>query len=193
MDNTHTLSNTPNSPVANMRPTRLRGPLCHPRTLHFMTTNPVTLTATFFLSTWLAHADFRAGIAVRVVTPDTLLPVSGGIGPSKPTTKKEGDLTVRAFVLAEGNTKVAIVSADFLGFPAALGNRVRRQVSVIPAENILIGATHTHSAPDCYGFPDGKGGTGADLAYLESVCLRMAQAINEAATNLRPATLKISQ
>src|SRR5213593_350986 len=137
MDNTHTLSNTPNSPVANMHPTRLRGSLCHPRTLSFMTTNPVTLTATFFLSIWLAHADFRAGVAVRVVTPDPLLlPVSGGIGPSKPTTKKEGDLTVRACVLAEGKTKVAIVSADFLGFPAALGNRVRRQVSAIPAENI---------------------------------------------------------
>jgi len=48
---------------------------------------------------------------------------------------------------------VAIVSADFLGFPATLGNQVRAGVSGIPRANILIGATHTHSAPDCYGFP----------------------------------------
>src|SRR4051794_10765514 len=27
-------------------------------------------------------AEFRAGIATRVVTPDPLLPVSGGVGPS---------------------------------------------------------------------------------------------------------------
>jgi hypothetical protein len=74
---------------------------------------------------------------------------------------------------------VAIVSADFLGFPAVLGDRVRAAVKAIPPENILIGATHTHSAPDCYGFPDGKGGTGSDPKYLETVCTRMAEAINK--------------
>src|SRR6266545_2787259 len=124
-----------------------------------------------------AFAEFRAGIAVRTVTHDPLLPVSGGIGPSKPATRKEGELTVRALVLADEGTKVAIVSADFLGFPAALGNKVRAQIKGIPPENILIGATHTHSAPDCYGFPDGKGGTAADLKYLDSVCQRRAAAI----------------
>jgi hypothetical protein len=137
-------------------------------------------------------ADFHAGIAVRVVTPDPLLPVSGGVGPSHPTTRKEGDLTVRALVLADEDTRVAIVSADFLGFPSVLGNKVRRQVEGIPPENILIGATHTHSGPDCYGFPDGKGGTGADLKYLDLVCRKMAEAINEAARQLQPASLRIA-
>jgi len=140
----------------------------------------------------LARAEFRAGIAVRVVTPDPLLPVSGGIGPSKAATNKQGELNVRALVLAEGDSKVAIVSADFLGFPAALGNKARAQVKGIPPENILIGATHTHSAPDAYGFPDGKGGTAADLKYLDLVCARMAEAINEAAEKLQPASLKIA-
>jgi hypothetical protein len=144
------------------------------------------------LSASSALAEFRAAIAVRVVTPDPLLPVSGGIGPSKPATRKEGDLTVRALVLSDGATTVAIVSADFLGFPSVLGNKARAQVKGIPPENILIGATHTHSGPDCYGFPDGKGGTAADLKYLDSVCARMADAINEAATHLQPATLKIA-
>ena len=140
----------------------------------------------------LAFAEFRAGIAVRVVTPDPLLPVSGGIGPSKPVTRKDGDLAVRALVFADGDTKVAIVSTDFLGFPSALGNKARALVKGIPPENILIGATHTHSAPDCYGFPDGKGGTGADLKYLESVCARIAEAINEASAKLQPASLRIA-
>jgi len=139
-----------------------------------------------------AGAAMRAGIAVRVVTPDPLLPVSGGVGPSKPVTRKEGELTVRALVLEQEGTRVAIVSADFLGFPAGLGNRVRAAVTEIPGKNILIGATHTHSGPDCYGFPDGKGGTASDPKYLESVCARMAEAIKEAVTNLRPARLKIA-
>src|SRR6266850_76969 len=141
---------------------------------------------------WDALAGFRAGIAVRVVTPDPLLPVVGGVGTGKAVTRKEGDLTVRALVLEADSNRVAIVSADFLGFPAVLGDRVRAAVKAIPPENILIGATHTHSAPDCYGFPDGKGGTGSDPKYLESVCARMAEAINEAVSKLRPTQLKIA-
>lgn len=139
-----------------------------------------------------ALAAFRAGVAVRNVTPDPLLPVSGGVGPSRSVTQKAGELTVRALVFEEGSTRVAIVSADFLGFPALLGNRVRSEVKGIPAENILIGATHTHSAPDCYGFPDGKGGTTSDPKYLEMVCQRMIEAINEAVARLQPAQLKIA-
>src|SRR5436190_19349780 len=137
-------------------------------------------------------AAFRVGIAVRNVTPDPLLPVSGGVGPSHSVTHKEGDLTVRALVIEQEGTRVAIVSADFLGFPAVLGNQVRESVKEIPAENILIGATHTHSAPDCYGFPDEKGGTASDPKYLEMVCTRMAETIHEAVAKLQPARLKIA-
>jgi hypothetical protein len=139
-----------------------------------------------------AAAVFRAGIAIRNVTPDPLLPVSGGVGPSHPVTRKEGELSVRALVFEQEGVRVAIVSADFLGFPALLGNRVRGAVKEVPPENILIGATHTHSAPDCYGFPDGKGGTASDPKYLELVCRRMAEAINEAVSNLQPAQLKVA-
>ncbi len=135
---------------------------------------------------------FRAGIAVRVVTPHPLLPVSGGVGPSHPTTNQQGDLTVRALVLESGETRVAIVSADFLGFPARLGNKVRGGVKSVAGSNILIGATHTHSAPDCYGFPNGKGGTDSDPDYLATVCSRMTEAINEAADKLQPAKLRIA-
>ena len=139
-----------------------------------------------------ATAGFRAGIAVRNVTPDPLLPLSGGVGPSHPATKKAGELTVRALVFEQDGTRVAIVSADFLGFPALLGNQVRAAVKGITPENILIGVTHTHSAPDCYGFPDGKGGTSSDPKYLELVCRRMAEAINEATEKLQTARLKVA-
>ncbi|MBI5800379.1 MAG: hypothetical protein HZA92_06575 [Verrucomicrobia bacterium] len=139
-----------------------------------------------------AATGFRAGIATRVVTPDPLLPVSGGVGAGRPATRAEGDLTVRALVFEDGSTRVAMVSADFLGLPAVLGNRVRAAVKGIPPENILIGATHTHSAPDCYGFPDGKGGTSSDPKFLAIVCTRMAEAINEAVAKLQPAQLRIA-
>jgi len=165
----------------------------------FAILRPVAMNARLLtLSLWLiasslnALADLRAGIAVRTVNPDPLLPVSGGVGPSHTVKQRQGDLTVRALVLEQGGTAVAIVSADFLGFPSALGNRVRAAVKEIPAPNILIGATHTHSAPDCYGFPDGTGGTARDDKYVEMVCVRMAEAIHEATTNLQPVRLKIA-
>ena len=157
-----------------------------------MNSKLLTLLLLLVVSHVNALAGLRAGIAVRTVNPDPLLPVSGGVGPSHPVNRREGDLTVRALVLEQEGTLVAIVSADFLGFPAVLGNRVRAAVKEIPAQNILIGATHTHSAPDCYGFPDGAGGTARDAKYVEQVCARMAEALHEAATNLQPARLKIA-
>ncbi len=146
----------------------------------------------FLFGSHPVHAEFQAGIAYRVVTPDPLLPVSGGVGPSKPTEKAMGDLQVRALVLVDDDTKVAIVSTDFLGFPSALGDRVRAKVKGIPPENIMIGATHTHSAPDCYGMPDGKGGTSADLKYLDWVCAKTAETIKDALDHCKPASLKIA-
>ena len=139
-----------------------------------------------------ARADIQVGAATRVITPNPLLPVSGGMGPTRPTTEKRGELTARALVLKKGDVSVAIVGLDLLGFPSVLGDRVRAKVSRIPAENILIGSSHTHSAPDCYAFPDGKGGHTGDLNYLDSVCTKAAEAINEAIDRLEPAWIKIA-
>jgi len=87
---------------------------------------------------------------------------------------------------------MAVVSLDLLGFPSVLGDRVRSQVPRIEAKNILIGSTHTHSAPDCYAFPDGKGNHTGDLEYMDFVCKRTAEAINEALDQVRPARLKVA-
>ncbi|MHC4518424.1 MAG: hypothetical protein ACYTAS_07545 [Planctomycetota bacterium] len=136
--------------------------------------------------------SFRAAIAVRDVTPEKMLPVSGGVGPSHPTTRKISQLTVRALAFEENGTRVAVCSTDFLGFPGVLCERVHRQVHDIPAEHILIGATHSHSGPDCYGFPDQTGKVTCDLEYIDSACTALAEAINEAASSLQVATVKIA-
>jgi len=139
-----------------------------------------------------ARAELKVGAAVRVITPDPLLPVSGGMGIPNPAREKRGEITARAIVFQKADVSVAIVSLDLLGFPSVLGDRVRAQVSRIPANNILIGSTHTHSAPDCYAFPDGKGGHTGDLEYMDSVCNKAAQAVNEAIDRLQPASIKIA-
>jgi hypothetical protein len=136
-------------------------------------------------------AGFEAGVGKRIITPNPLLPVSGGVGIPQPATAKQGELTARALIVRNGETTVAIVQLDLLGFPSVLGNRVRKAVPRIPAENILIGSTHTHSGPDCYAFPKEGGGHTGDLDYMDKVCVLAAEAVNEALDHMQPASLKI--
>ena len=136
--------------------------------------------------------QIKVGAASRIITPDPLLPVSGGMGPTRPATKKIGELTVRAVVLEQGATKAAIVSVDALGFPSVLVQRAAKKVNDIPLQNIVVGATHTHSGPDFYAFPDGKGGHTGDLKYIDRVCELMAEAINEAAAKVQASTVRVA-
>ncbi|MEQ9290086.1 MAG: hypothetical protein RIG77_24360 [Cyclobacteriaceae bacterium] len=136
--------------------------------------------------------EFKAGAAMRVITPSPLLPVSGGIGTPKPVKENKGDLFVRALVLDKDGTRLAIVGIDNLGWPAALGDQSRKLIEGIPFENIVIGATHTHSAPDAYGFPNEKGEVLADFNYLKWCVQQIADAVNEAVEKLEPAALKIA-
>ena len=140
----------------------------------------------------VAQAEFKAGASRRVITPNPLLPVSGGLGPTADAREKQGELTARAVVFQDGETTVAMVGLDLLGFPSVLCDRVRTRVPRIPAKNILIGSTHTHSAPDCYAFPDGRGGHTGDLGYMDFVCQKAADAVNEALDQLRSTRLKVA-
>lgn len=134
----------------------------------------------------------QVGVAKRVITPDPLLPVSGGVGIPKPASEKQGDLFVRAAVFEESGERMAIVVVDNLGWPATLGDRSRKLIPGIKPENILIAATHTHSAPDAYAFADENGNHGADLEYLDWCVEQLADAVNEALENLQPVSLKVA-
>ncbi|MBL9161666.1 MAG: hypothetical protein JNL18_02870 [Planctomycetaceae bacterium] len=156
---------------------------------------PRTLVTLLMLTcsiTSVAHAEFKVGVSKAIITPNPLLPVTGGIGPGRPSTGKQGELHARAMVFQQGETIVAVVQLDLLGFPSVLGARVHQQVPRIPSDNILIGSSHTHSAPDCYGFPGLDGKTSSDLKYMDFVCKQAAVAINQALDNLQTAQLKIA-
>ncbi len=136
--------------------------------------------------------EILVGAATRIITPNPLLPVSGGIGVPKPSKEKKGDLFARAMVFQQGKTRFAIVNVDNLGWTSVLGNKSRALIKGITPENVLIGATHTHSAPDAYGFPDMTGKSNVDLKYLDWCVQQIADAVNEATSNLQPASLKVA-
>jgi hypothetical protein len=91
-----------------------------------------------------------------------------------------------------GSETVAVVSLDLLGFPSVLGDRARAMVPRLAPDRILIGSTHTHSAPDCYAYPDGKGGYTGSLEYMQFVTEQVAAAINEALDQMKPAELRVA-
>ena len=155
-----------------------------------MKTKSLLLLAFLILSTQIHAQTFKAGVAIRDITPKELIPISGGMGTPVLPSDFKGKLTVRALVLERGDTKVAIVSIDNIGWPAYLGDRSRKLIKDIAPENVLIGVTHTHSAPDAYGFPDENGNTGANLDYLNWCVTQIADAVNEAYESLQPAELK---
>ncbi len=139
-----------------------------------------------------AHGEssIRVGTGERIITPDPLLPISGGLGTPQLATHKLGELTTRAVVIEQGELRLAIVSVDALGFPGVLIDRVAKLVPNIDSNNLIIGATHTHSAPDLYAFPDGQGGHTGDLEHIDHVCTQVAAAINEAVGRLKTAKLR---
>lgn len=134
----------------------------------------------------------QAGIARCVVTPDPLIPISRGMGDCRPAKERIGQLEVRVLVLQQGDLRVALASMPFIGWSTPLCARVRRQVKGIPPENILFAATHTHSAPDTYGFPNAHGGYAIDLGYLEATCQKTAQTIQSALDSLEPVHLRVA-
>jgi hypothetical protein len=153
----------------------------------------ITSLLFFVFSISFVHSqNLKVGSAKRIITPDPLIAVSGGVGTPNPAHIKNGDLYVRAMVFEKGSERIAIVNIDNLGWPAVLGDKSRKLIKGIAPENIIIGVSHTHSAPDAYAFPDEKGNVGADLKYLDWCVIQIADAVNEAVQNLEDADLKIA-
>jgi hypothetical protein len=114
------------------------------------------------------------------------------MGIPAPAKSKQGELTVRVMAFRSGGETVAIAGLDLLGFPSVLGDRARRLAPRLAPEQILIGVTHTHSAPDTYAYPDGKGGHTGSLEYMDFVAEQTGAAINQALDKLQPAELRVA-
>jgi hypothetical protein len=129
---------------------------------------------------------FRAGAAEVDITPKALpIAISGNFFPAYPT-KVRGRLCVRAIVLDDGSTRLAIAVADTLMMPRELLDRTKlaasRTTGIAP-ERMMISATHTHSAPPAMGAL----GTDPVPEYVAMMEASVAQAIAGAARNLAPA------
>ena len=130
----------------------------------------------------------RAGAATSNITPELGLDIIGGFAPI-PSTYIHDELLARCLVFDDGKTKLALVVCDLLGLSRSLSLEARRQIeatSGIPPENVIISATHTHSAASALG--ERWYNSDQDLnPYQTFVARRIADGVRRASNLLRPA------
>jgi len=93
--------------------------------------------------------ELRVGVAAVKITPPNGTPMAGYYG-ERDSQGVLDDLYAKAVVFDDGTTKVAMVVCDLIGLPCAPVLEARRIVAAktgIPAANVMISATHTHTGP----------------------------------------------
>lgn len=104
----------------------------------------------------------------------------------------ESPLYARAMCLDDGQVKAALVSCDLLMITNETANLLCERVAKIvnvPASNIIICATHTHSGPNTVNIF----GQNVDTEYIDSFQSRVVEAIEKAFANSHQGDLFIAR
>lgn len=129
----------------------------------------------------------RAGAALTNITPPLGIPIVGNFG-KQLAANVHDELHVRALVVDDGTKKVALVVCDLLGLRGTVSTESRQrieEVTGIPKENIVVSATHTHSAGDALGNRYDLNSPLTD--YQKFVASKIVDAVTLADRRLRPA------
>ncbi|MCH7559088.1 MAG: neutral/alkaline non-lysosomal ceramidase N-terminal domain-containing protein, partial [Planctomycetes bacterium] len=98
-------------------------------------------------------SELTAGLAVTDITPPVGYRMSGYFR-ERLSTGTSNPLCAKALVLRQGDERAALVFCDIIGISLDVSSRARRQAAEktgIPAANILIAATHSHTGPLYFG------------------------------------------
>jgi neutral ceramidase len=151
----------------------------------------VLICAIFCAWVALARAEtnrqFRAGAAASNVTPWLGLSINGGFQ-DHIATNVHDELHARCLVLDDSQSRLALVVVDSCMIPREIFDEAKRLASQdtgIPVSNMMMSATHTHSAPAAT--PVFQSDPDAD--YRKFLARRIADGVWRAANNLAPAKI----
>lgn len=134
----------------------------------------------------------QAGAATSNITPPLGEKIVGGFLPF-PSSHVHDELHARCLVLDDGKTKLALVVCDLLGLHRSLSLEARRLIEEetgIPASNVLLSATHTHSGVNAHSTDPRGYQSDMELSdYQRFVAKRIADGVKRAANLLRPAEI----
>ncbi|PIU66588.1 MAG: hypothetical protein COS85_04315 [Armatimonadetes bacterium CG07_land_8_20_14_0_80_59_28] len=152
-----------------------------------------------------SRIGFHVGAARVDVTPPLTIPYLGYASSGRHQFYRgvHDPLHARAVVVDDGETKVALLSVDSIGFKrrslfadgrdfiGEVRQRVERLCS-IPAGNVMLHATHAHSTPETIGFRPLTQHPGA-AEWLEVLTDQLASAVAIADQRRKPVQLKIGK
>jgi neutral ceramidase len=156
---------------------------------------PVTVTFLFLVCSLLPATGFSAeqgkgllaGTAIVDITPkEWPLVLKGSFFP-RPATSAHDPLNVRALAFQNGEGRAVIVIVDTLGLSREVIDPVKKRAAEATGwrtDQMLIAATHTHSAPSTH-----TNGKPPQVAYGKLAQDGMVKAIVQAVKNLQPASV----
>lgn len=142
----------------------------------------------------------RAGAAAVEITPSVGVSASNagdpvflaGFGRDRRATGIHDPLFARALVLQQGATSVAIVALDLIGLPYERVLAIRRRITSVPGQNVIIACTHVHSGPDTIGlWGPSETKSGVDERYMAFLEGRVVEAVEKAAKAAVPVALRV--
>lgn len=135
--------------------------------------------------------NFLCGAARRDITP-SIGTCLFGYRPNHQSTSLHDPLNVTAVAFSDGAETSVLLTVTV----AEIGNEIAAEIRSkageavgVPAENIVVSATHTHSAPNCVGM---EGWGDVDWPYVNGILIpACADAAKEACDSLVPAEIGI--
>lgn len=128
---------------------------------------------------------FMAGAATANITPPLGVRLSGSFLPRTAENVLD-EMQAKAIVVSDGRTSVAVVVCDLIAMTRDRVDAVKERaekMSGVPASNILISCTHTHSGPS----PCWVLGVEPEDDYMDWACLKIADAVTLANRRLQDA------
>ena len=134
----------------------------------------------------------KLGVAREIITPK-LGSLFMGYGSDKGSTAVHDDLTVTALTIECGKTKVLLMSACVCLIGNELSAKVRQlcgEAVGIPAANVILNATHTHSGPITTNYGD----SAYDTEYCENIFVpKCVAAAKASAKEMKPVTMGVAK
>jgi len=141
-------------------------------------------------------ASLQVGVAEVDITPPIGFPMAGYYH-ERLAEGSSDSLKAKAIVLRDARAEAAIVVCDLIGIATDLSQAVRKRASEktgIPATNIVVSATHSHTAPDymkeLYLNLGGQRQEPARATYIEKLTSGLVTAIVNAQAAAKPAVLE---
>jgi len=120
-----------------------------------------------------------------------------GFGDKRLATGKHDDLWARTVVLDYGETRIAVVVVDFIGYYSEGSyfgiNHINKMIDPkLGIQEVLLASTHSHEGPDTIGaWGEGPLKDGKYPKYLSFVDRQIARSIEQAARDLQPARIRL--